>query len=854
MKLTLILLMAGFLQVSATVYSQATKFSFDVKKQRVADVLREIEDQSDFRFFYQREQVDVEQRVSLNITDQTVEEILPELFKGQDVVFDVRQDNLILIKPEKNNIESSTEFYAQQQKSVSGKVTDSSGLPLPGVALVVKGTTVGTVTNANGEYTLSNIPEDAVIQFSFVGMRPQEIVVGNQTIINVAMVEETIGIEEVVAIGYGTVKKSDLTGSVASISSERLLDKPAFNVSQAISGKVAGVKIIERTGAPGGQPMIRVRGTNSINTDNNPLVVVDGVVGVKNALTILNPNEIESLEVLKDASATAIYGARGANGVIMITTKRGNVGDIKVEYDGYVSMGTLQKNLPALNAEEFLYVYQQAWKNINKYAKTPNWALCVDASMLPADRLASAKTYSEYTHLFTQTTPGGYSVPLMGKDGNYYAPRFDTDWEAKIFVPSYSTNHQFSVRGGSEKARLGAFLGYAFEDGLLVNSDFGRYSGRVTGDFKVAKWLDISTQIGITKSKEQTNDVSYFSGGISRGVVEAFPIIPPEYPNDPSTYGSYSGIYGRNLHFPVGEVDAQAPWHVSQTAERFTDRSQWTGNILLDFKITSDLSFKTTFAADDNWQKYNAYGGREVTRGDVGNAEIQTRSSFYWQSENYFNYNKTIGDHAITGLLGATWSRYSWEDLNAYNRNFFDDFYKWHNIGVGTYTRPAPSSSDGKNSLNSYYIRGNYSYKSKYLATFTGRMDGSSKFGENSKYGFFPSGSVAWRITEEDFMDDVSYVSNLKLRLSAGQTGNQEIGSYVTQAFIGSTNVAIGGAVQPGLYPSSMAATDLGWETTTQYNGGIDLGLWDNRVAMSLDYYHKTTDDMLLDVPLPTST
>lgn len=854
MKLTLILLMAGFLQVSATVYSQATKFSFDVKKQRVENVLREIEEQSEFRFFYQREQVDVEQRVSLNITNETVEEILPELFKGQDVVFDVRQDNLILIKPEKNNIESSTEFYAQQQKSVSGKVTDSSGLPLPGVALVVKGTTIGTVTNADGEYTLSNIPENAVLQFSFVGMRPQEIVVGNQTSINVSMVEETIGIEEVVAIGYGTVKKSDLTGSVASISSERLLDKPAFNVAQAISGKVAGVKIIERSGAPGGRPMIRVRGTNSINTDNNPLVVVDGVVGLANALSILNPNEIESLEVLKDASATAIYGARGANGVIMITTKRGNVGDIKVEYDGYVSMGTLQKNLPSLNAEEFLYVYQQAWKNINKYAKTPNWALLVDGSMLPADRLAAAKTYSEYTHLFVQTTPGGYSVPLIGKDGNYYAPRFDTDWEAKVFVPSYSTNHQFSVRGGTQKAKLGAFMGYSLEDGLLVNSDFGRYSARVTGDFEVAKWLDISTQIGITKSKEQTNDVSYFSGGISRGVVEAFPIIPPQYPNDPGTYGSYSGIYGRNLHFPVGEVDAQAPWHVSQTTERYNNRSQWTGNILLNFKITSDLSFKTTFAADDNWSKYNEYGGREVTRDQLGNAVIQTRSSFYWQSENYFNYNKTIGDHTITGLLGATWSRYRWEELDTYNRNFFDDFYKWHNIGVGTFTRPAPSSRDGQNSLNSYYIRGNYNYKSKYLITFTGRMDGSSKFGENSKYGFFPSGSVAWRITEEDFMDDVSSVSNLKLRLSAGQTGNQEIGSYVTQAFIGSTNVALGGAVQPGLFPSSMAASDLGWETTTQYNGGIDLGLWDNRVAMSLDYYHKTTDDMLLDVPLPTST
>jgi TonB-linked SusC/RagA family outer membrane protein len=284
------------------------------------------------------------------------------------------------------------------------------------------------------------------------------------------------------------------------------------------------------------------------------------------------------------------------------------------------------------------------------------------------------------------------------------------------------------------------------------------------------------------------------------------------------------------------------------------DRSQFTGNLTLNFQITPDLSLKTNFAADDNNSKFNAYGGIEVSRGDHGRADIQVSKTFYWQNENYFNYNKTIGDHSISGLLGMSWSRYTWENVDAYNRNFFDDFYKYHNIGVGTDSRPAPSSSDGQNSLNSYFARANYSYKSKYLFTLTGRIDGSSKFGANSKYGFFPSGSFAWRISEEEFANDIASLSNLKLRLSVGQTGNQEIGSYVTQAFIGSTNVALGGKVYPGLYPSSMASIDLRWEKTTQYNAGIDIGLIDNRVAMSVDYYYKLTTDMLLDVPLPTST
>ncbi len=606
MKLTIIFLLTGFMQVSATVYSQSTKFDFDVKNKRIEDVLRAIEQRSDFRFFYQREQVNVEKRIDLNVENQPVEVILPQLFNGQNVVFDVREDNLILIKPE-SAAKITENIFAEQQRTVSGTVTDEDGVPLPGVSVVVQGTTRGTVTSDEGEYSISNVSEDDVLVFSFVGMTTQQVTIGNQSTINVQMRSGAIGIEEVVAIGYGTVKKSDLTGSVASVNSERLLDKPAFNVAQAISGKVAGVKIVERSGAPGGEPLIRIRGTNSINSNNSPLVVVDGIVGVANALNILNPNEIQSIEVLKDASATAIYGARGANGVILITTKRGVAGEIQVEYDGYVSFGFLQKHLESLNAEQFLYVYQQAWRNITKYAKNPNWPLLVDGSMLPPGE--GGDTYSEYPYLFEQTSAGGYTVPLIGRDGNYYKPRFDTDWESAIFRPSTSTNHQLNIRGGSETAKIGAFLGYALEEGLLLNSSFNRFSGRITGDFNVAKWLDINSQIAVNKNREFANDVSYFSGGISRGVVEAFPIIPLQFPDNPDVYGEFAGRYGENRFFPVGEVDAQSPYLVSKTVERFTERSQFTGNLTFNFKITPDLTFKANFAVDDNSSKFNEYGG-----------------------------------------------------------------------------------------------------------------------------------------------------------------------------------------------------------------------------------------------------
>ena len=738
---------------------------------------------------------------------------------------------------------------------ISGTIKDDGGQPIPGVNVIEKGTTNGVATDTDGKYSLLVSNESAILVYSFIGYTTQELAVNGRSNIDVSMASDMKTLQEVVVVGYGTQLKKDLTGSVSNISDERLLDRPAFNVAQAIGGKIAGVKVIEQNGAPGGAVMIRIRGTNSINSSNTPLFVVDGIVGVANALNILNPNDIQSMDVLKDASATAIYGARGSNGVIIITTKRGIAGKTQVEYNSFVSRGVMNRKFYTLNAEQSMYVYTQAYMNVQKYATTPNWPTVFDASILTAagQSLVGANTYSEMPHLFERTTEGGYSVPLLGKDGNYYRPRFDTNWESLIFNPLTSTNHQVNIRGGNETAKYGVFLNYALEDGLLLNSNFNRFSGKVNGDVKVTDWLEVSTNLGVSKNKNQTNDVSYISGGIARAAVESYSFTPPKYPNDPAIYGKYAGQWGRTDDFPVADAFGN-PVAISSDVERFADRSQFTGDITLNFKISKDLSLKSNFAVDGNFNKFNYSAGREISRGAQGEASINISNSFYWQNENYFNYNKTFGDHSVTGLLGISWQKYAWENLDTYNQRFFDDFYKWHNIGIGTAPRPGLSSSDGQNSLNSYFARANYSYRGKYLLTVTGRQDGSSKFGENSKYGFFPSGSVAWRMSEEEFAKDIAALSDLKLRFSVGQTGNQEIGSYVTQTFIGSGNVVLGGAVQPGLWPNSVGNADLKWEKTTQYNVGLDLGLFDDRIIMSLDYYNKLTTDMLLDVPLPQST
>ncbi len=843
MKLTAGLILFAMISASAVnSYSQTARINLNLKNANIVDIFREIERNSEFGFFFKSEEMDLEKRQSVKVADASIDDVLKKVL-DENYSYRILDKNIVVTR-------GTLEAVQQQQgKKVSGKVSDKTGSSLPGVSVVVKGTTTGIVTDSYGRFSL-NLPENATtLTFSFVGMIAQDIAIDGKTEFNIVLLDETIAIDEVVAIGYGTSKKKDLTGSVSNLSSEKLLDKPAFNVAQAIGGKVAGIKVIERSGAPGGIAMIRIRGTNSINSNNDPLFVVDGVVGVSNALGILNPNEIESMDVLKDASATAIYGARGANGVILITTKRGVAGKTRVEYNGYVTRGDMNRKFYVLDAEQMMYVTKQAWMNVNKYATSPNWPAAFDASILPAGY--TGNTYSEMPWLFEKTSQGGYSIPLMGKDGNYYKPRFNTNWESEIFKPSTSTNHQINIRGGNENAKFGAFMNYALEDGLLMNSSFRRYSGKLTGDIKISDKVSFSANLGINKNRNRTNDVSYFSGGIARAAVEAYSILPIKYPNDPAVYGSYAGQWSSNADFPAGETPHN-PVHISNDVETYDDRSQVTGDVTLNVKITPELSFKSNFAVDLNFYKHNNYGGRLITTN--GNADMNISNTTYWQNEDYFNYNKSFGDHNVSGMLGLSWSRYDYQNMSASNSFFFDDFYKWHNLGLGTVARPGVGSSDGQNSLNSYFARANYNYKSKYFATITGREDGSSRFGANSKYGFFPSGSLAWRVSEEEFLKKIDVISNLKVRTSIGQTGNQEIGSYVTQSFLGSGNVVMGGVNMSGLWPNSVGNADLKWEKTTQYDAGIDLGLFKDRLTVAVDYYHKLTEDMLLDVPLPQST
>ncbi|MDP2338509.1 MAG: TonB-dependent receptor [Bacteroidota bacterium] len=833
MKLTITLMLLAVLAATAgSTYSQTTRINLKMQDASLVDVFREIERTSEFGFFFKNEEMDLNRRVSIDLKNATIGEILEKILVD-NYDYRILDKNIVVTRSFLNNPE-------QQQKSVSGKVTESSGTPLPGVTVLVKGTTNGTITDSGGNYSLYNISGNAVLQFSFVGMKTQEIVFSGKTTINVVMEDETIGIDEVVAIGYGTVKKSDLTGAVNKVGSARLMDKPVLNLGQALQGKVAGVQVIQMGGGvPGGNPMIRIRGSNSISTNNDPLFVVDGIVGVGNVLMNLNPDDIVSTDILKDASATAIYGARGANGVILITTKRGLSGKTQIDYKGSVSVGVMQRHLYSMNAEQLMYTYEQAMANAEKYG-TPN------RNKDFRGPTAAGQSYSEMPWLFEKAT-SGYPVKLLGKDGNLYQPRYDNNWESIIFKPAVSKNHYIDIRGGNDNAKYSVSIGYTDQQGLMKDSYFKRYSTNLTGDVKVLKWLSLSTQLGFIMSK-LTDD-----GGITRSTAEVWPIVPIQYPNDPDVFGIYASRWGTNADFNVGEQWYNIIFRRNQTFG-LTSRNQVTGSLALKAQITKDLSFKSDFSIDFNNYKNNYYNGKYY--GGDGSASMQHNNGFYWQNQNYFNYDKTFGsDHTLNAMIGISWSKYAYENLNAGNSVFFTNFYAYHNLGAGAAARPTVGSSDGSSALASYFARANYSYKGKYMATVTGRMDGSSKFGENSKFGFFPSAALAWRASSEDFLKNISTISNLKVRTSVGRTGNQEIGSYVTQRYVGvNSAIAMGGKSLTGIYPSSVGNPDLKWETTTQYDAGIDLGILKDRIMVSVDYYHKLTTDMLLSVPLPLST
>ncbi|MEM9325174.1 MAG: TonB-dependent receptor [Bacteroidota bacterium] len=724
-------------------------------------------------------------------------------------------------------------YWASAQGSVvvSGKVTSPSNEGLPGVNVLVKGTTEGTVTTIDGDFSV-RVPEtNATLVFSSIGFLTQEVAVDGRTSIAVTMKEDVMSLDEIVVIGYGTARKSDLTGAVGSVDEQELRERQIVSLNQSLAGRIPGVQVNVNSGRPGGKSNVRIRGFSSINSSNNPLYVVDGVqlpvttqTQRSQAIDYINPNDIVSVEVLKDASSTAIYGARGANGVIIITTKKGKSGEGKISYTMELGTVTFGPNKPeVLNAREVLEVEQLAYDNIAKF-DPDGWAAGNYANLNPEVEKAA----------FMAQFPGVFDA-----NGD---PLFDTDWIDETTQSKLSQNHQLNFSGGGEKTTYSFSLGYQDFQGLYLRSFLQRYSGRLAVDTQVKDWLSIGTTLNYNVQEENNVD---FNDQIPRRMVEDFPFLPVRYAD---------GTFANNRDWPNAEGTRSSVHNLTER-DFFINTQTFIGSVNANITLAKDLILRTVIGANVITQEENRYEGRTIRQGDQGRAWISDDRTTFWSVENYLTYNKTWADiHGFEGMMGLSWQETGFYDIGGQARTFATDFFGFNNIGAGS-NNVLISSNARREALNSYFGRFNYRLMNKYLFTFTGRVDGSSKFGENNKYAFFPSAAVAWRVSEEAFLAGNPVVSNLKVRSSYGVTGNSEIPPYTSLALLSSGYAAvINESRVAGTGILRLANPDLRWEKTAQYDVGVELGLFEGRVSIEADYYYRKTTDMLLDAPVPRTS
>lgn len=808
------MLLASMSNAQHTQSVRSVFITMELKKMSVIDVFNAIEAQTDFTFNYSKVDLKGKTILNKNYQNASIAEVLMDVSRSAKLRFKQINKNINVNTLSKGEEPETAVEVVFEDVTITGKVVSSEGEALPGVNILAKGTNKGTVTDIEGNYTIVT-DESAILVFSFIGFQAQEVTVAGKTVLDITLSPDISTLDEIVVVGYGVQKKSDVTGSVGVVAGEDLLKAPVNNALQAMRGKVAGVNVFLNSGSPTSSPRVVIRGVGTVNSSSNPLYVVDGVV--MEEIQYINPNDIERMEVLKDASSAAIYGARGANGVILITTKRGSRdGDMTIGYDGFVSVGNIRSKMDLLNAEEWLEVVETGMANTPKYR--PN----------------------DPVPVFTKDDPR-----LFDANGN---PLYDTDWQDEATRTAISNNHQLSIQQSTENSSFGTFLNYSHMEGIMLNNNMDRISGRISYDITPKSWFSLGMNLMVNSIK----DSEFEEGGghqmPRRTMIEMPPIFPVKFPD-----GTYS-----NSHMIDDAYNLEAmanPIHVLETQERFWVRNQTFGNMYAKFKVAPGLEFRTQFGFDKHDREKKEYSPRDLINISAPNgfARILNQESSYWQQENYLTYNKELESHRINLVLGLSWQERTYEESNISARGFSDDFFRYNNIESAS-DPSSPSSDYDRWSMNSYFLRGGYTYQNKYMVTVTGRIDGSSRFGKNNKYGFFPSAGLGWMLSNESFLAGSNVVNELKLRTSYGITGNTEIPSYSSLATVSSGTVLMNGTRVSSSSVNRLANPNLEWEKTSQFDLGVNFAAFDHRLRMEVDYYHKLTTDLLLDRPVPFST
>jgi TonB-linked SusC/RagA family outer membrane protein len=747
-------------------------------------------------FFYKNEQIPTDAKISIEFKNEKIEVILDEILAGTGLTYHVLDKDIVIT----SNQTVKGELSSQQQKSVSGKVTDTTGSPLPGVTIVVKGTTIGIVTDIDGNYSITKVPENATLQFSFVGMKTQEIAIGNKTIINVTLTEDNIGIEEVVAIGYGTARKADLTGSVVSVNAEKLKATINTNLALTLQGVVPGLEVTSSSYSAGANQILTIRGENSMSASNAPLIILDGIPYDGN-LNDINPEDIGSINVLKDASASAIYGARSSNGVILITTKEGSSGKPRVSFTHTSGIASIAHKVDMQNGEQYIKGLQEYWR-------------------------------------FNGTI---YNDPLQVLQSNEhpnYQAGIEIDWIDHAYRKAYTQDDQISISGGTDKTSYYNSIGYHYQEGLAMNDQYKRFTILSNVSHNPTDWLEVGTKLQFTRSDY---------GGTSPALSNILAMSPygnvyeadgsyDFYPVDPKTY----------FISPFANIDA-------------TNDDIRTGGIINGyalFKPLKGLSYRLNLGFNINGMDMGSYYPKTTQSGkSVGSyGTITNDNNFRSTFENILNYKHTAGAHSLdlTGLYSREKTQAS--QSYSYGRGFVSDAPLYHFMESAS-TKDI-SSGFRETSIESLMGRLTYDFNKLYYLTLTVRRDGYSGFGANNKYGTFPSGSVGWNISDQEFFKSSSaleFISFLKLRFSYGLNGNMAIPPYRTLDSFSSMPYVYGdnSNTQTGFRNSVIGNPGLKWENTESANIGLDFGILKNRISGTIELWKSNSNNLLMQQSVP---
>ena len=765
-------------------YSQEASFSMNYENKTIKEIINEIENNSEFIFFYLDKSIDLNRKVSINVKEQKIETILDQLFSNTENNYSISDRQIIISKKE---TPVNTKTNQKDTRTISGIVRDNMG-PVTGANIVIKGTTNGTISDLDGKFTLENVPANAILQISYIGYLPQEITVNNQSSYNIMLKEDNQSLDEVVVVGYGTVRKADLAGSVAVLDNKAFKDQPITQISDALQGRVSGVQV-QSSGVPSGTVKIRVRGSGSINRSNDPLYVIDGIVR-ESGLTGLNPEDIQSMQILKDASSTAIYGSRGANGVVLITTKTGKANVRQIMFDAQIGVGTVAKRYETLNPYEFATLY-------NTYRK---------------------ETFSpEQLSAFQNGTAG-------------------TDWLDEIFQNGITQDYKLTLSGGSDKIQYIISGNYVGQEGVVKENTNKRYQARANITSQLTDWLHLTADVNASHNVKRSADFSAAKGNIVNIAMNYAPVLGIMNEDGTYTRDPYSAITQLN---PVGLLNEQIGESMRDIVNAHID---------LKFNILPGLTFTTSNGIDYNDVKNYSFATTKVSSSSSMSNNDAYRMTL--QTTNNLTYNGKWGDHALTAtaVYEATQSEYRY--MNISGNNLMTESVGWWNVEMAG-TRNAKNDYS-KWALMSGVGRVMYNYKDRYMLTGTIRADGSSKF-FNNKWSWFPSIAAAWSMGNENFMQHQNFIQDLKIRASYGLIGSQAIDPYETLGLMTQAMYAFGGnAYYTGYWIGQTVATpDLSWETTHQFDVGLDFSILNSRLNISFDYFDKRTKDGLLKRTIP---